>query len=117
MACRTTRGKSVGESLVAPLLPPETPRKPVPVAVNCKLAVRVAGALTTGRHAGKAPVSSYSSADARKTKPAPPATSNFPEGSSVAVWRERAVARLPAGLQVFVPGSYSSADARSPAVL
>src|SRR3989442_998690 len=36
----------------------------------------------------------------------PPATSTFPEGSGVAVWWLRAVARLPAALHVFVPGSY-----------
>src|SRR4051812_6622067 len=45
------------------------------------------------------------SALARRTVPAPPATSTRPSGSSVAVWPSRAVLRPAAGDHVFVAGS------------
>ena len=52
---------------------------------------------------------SYSSAEALP----PPATSTVPSGSSVAVWRPRAVPMLPVAAQTPVLGSESSAEGTS----
>ena len=44
--------------------------------------------------------------------PFPPTTRTFPDGSSAAAWKARAVARLPVvAVNVPVVGSYSSAEA------
>ena len=55
----------------------------------------------------------YRAADARVVVPAiPPAASTRPSASRVAVWRWRAVLRVPAALKVPAEGDYSSADVK-----
>ena len=44
----------------------------------------------------------------RPASPFPPATSTFPFGSNVAVWKERPIPIAPVAVQVPVAGSYSS---------
>jgi hypothetical protein len=106
---RRTRGKSVGESDVPPLLPPETPRNLVPVMTAGTPAVSDAGPVTTGRQASWAPVSSNSSAEESAIPPpSPPTTSTLPDSSRVVVWSERIRARLREVFHVFVPGLYTT---------
>ena len=90
-----------------------SPVKPVPVMVTASPIVSVRLTLVMiGRRVSSMP-RSYRCSSALLRAPAwyppapyPPATSNLPEGSSVALCRLRAVIKLLAALQVLVAGSY-----------
>src|SRR5206468_2134282 len=93
------------------------PLKREPEAVSSLPLGRIEGetVVSKGCQVGSKPSpGSYSSALLKiPLLPAPPATSTLPEGSSVAVCKERAARTLPVVLQLPVAGSYSAALLKS----
>src|SRR5438445_13513766 len=96
---------------IPPILLPR-PVSSIDAGVAVGVAVAVAVAVGVGVGVGVTPGSNVSAVARMPSLFFPPATSTLPSGSDVAVYRHRALLRLPVTVQFPVAGSYISASAK-----